>query len=146
MTQPNDKMPVAENGELMTALVAGLSIQADKLTKATRDAQANLKYRPAFIAAGILGLLLLVGQGVVTVQNYGNSAQTRRATSTILDCTTPGGQCYERSQTSTGRAVAQIVGEINAHTDIVFLATVECSRHPLTDQQFLACLRAKGVR
>jgi hypothetical protein len=44
-------------------------------------------------------------------------------------------------------AVAQIVAAVNAHTDLVYVATLECS-HRLhhSDAAFEKCLHAKGVR
>jgi hypothetical protein len=92
-------------------------------------------------------MVLLVGLTVIAWQNRANGKAVRRNTASIRDCTSPGGSCYERGQKSTGRAVAQIVAAINAHTDLVYVATLECShRLDHSDAAFEKCLHAKGVR
>lgn len=128
-----------EPAELSTALIAGLAIEADKLADAALHLREAFRFsrQLKFIIAGFL--ILLAGLIWVALVNLSNGAAIR-------SCTTPTGDCYTRSQQQTSRAVAEIVSAVNAHTDQLVIATLQCSRTPLTDAQFAACLRSKGVR
>lgn len=143
MSQPSDQPPETE---LSTALIAGLAVQAGKLTDAAENLRAAYRFSRQMRFIILVAFLMIVGLVVIALQNNANGKATRDATATIQDCTTPGGRCYDRGQNSTGQAVAQIVAEVNAHTDLVFIATLECSRRNLPDRAFEACLRSKGVR
>jgi hypothetical protein len=140
----SDQRP--EPMELSTALIAGLALQANQLATAAEHLREAFRFsrQLKFIIGGFV--VLVAGLIVVAGINLSNGHATRTATSTIKDCTTPGGTCYERGQAATQAAVEEIVAGVNAHTNLVLLATLECTRHPLSDAKFAACLRAKGVR
>lgn len=137
----------SEPTELMTALVAGLAIQASNLADAATDLKDATRFSRTMKVVAAVGIVLLIGLTVIALQNRSNGAAVRRNTASIRDCTSPGGACFERGRRSTGQAVAQIVAAVNAHTDLVFVATIECS-HRLhhSDAAFEACLHHKGVR
>lgn len=137
-----------------TELVAGLAVQANNLAEAARDLKESYRFSRTLKVVVAVGFLMLAGLTVVALQNRSNGATTRQSVAatqesiaTIRDCTTPGGDCYERSRRTTGEAVAQIVSAVNAHTDLVFVATIECShRLHRSDAAFEQCLHAKGVQ
>lgn len=145
--------PSTEPTELTTALVAGLAIQANQLTDAAKELRETYRFsRTLRILVGI-GFCLLVALTVIALQNRANGSAARdssdaaqRSIAAIKDCTTPGGICYERGQAGTGEAVAQIVAAVNAHTNLVFIATLQCSKPHQTNAELAACLRAKGIR
>jgi hypothetical protein len=136
-----------EPTELETALIAGLAITADKLTTAALDLKDATRFTRTMRVVVAVGMALLVGLTVIALQNRANGKAVRTNTASIRDCTSPGGGCYERGRQSTGQAVAQIVAAVNAHTDLVYVATLECA-HRLhhSDAAFERCLHAKGVR
>jgi len=139
MSRPDDPTPSHD------AIIAGLAVQARNLASAAEDLRQTYRFSRQLKVILAIGALVIVGIGVmlgllvsIANDNHDNGV-------VIRDCTTPTGRCYQRGQDATAKAIAVIVAEINAHTDLVFLATLECSRRPLSDAAFDACLRARGV-
>lgn len=125
--------------ELSTALIAGLALQASELTVAAEHLREAFRFSRQLKVIVVGFVVLIVGLIVVALLNLSNGRAIR-------SCTTPTGVCYQRNQAATQAAVEQIVAGVNAHTDLVLLATLQCTRHPLSDLEFAACLRAKGIR
>lgn len=139
--------PPTEPTELEAALVAGLAVQANNLAEAARDLKESYRFSRALKVIIGIGFFMLAGLTVIALQNWSNGAAVRTNTASIRDCTSPGGGCYERSRKTTSEAVAQIVAAVNEHTDLVFVATLECShRLHRSDAAFETCLHGKGVR
>jgi hypothetical protein len=71
------------------------------------------------VAVGVVLAMIVIGQAV-QLQKLGKIASdTRVGTERLVDCTTPGGKCYEQGRSTTTGAV----GSINKVT----VATVYCS-------------------
>lgn len=141
-----------EPTELTTALIAGLAIQANELTEATDRAAETFRFsrvlKVVMVGLLVLFVLQLVATALlvaVALQNRRNGADIKAATSTILDCTTPGGKCYQSGNARTAAAVGQIVSAVNTHTDAAMITTQCSNRHP-HDRAFARCLRVNGVR
>lgn len=142
MSEPQNPEPM----ELSTALIAGLALQANQLTAAAEHLRESFRFsRQLKVIIGGFALLV-VGLIAIASLTLSNSHTTKTATATIKDCTIPGGDCYQRATRTTQAAVEQIVAGVNAHTDLVVIATLECSRRPMSDRAFVACLRSKGIR
>lgn len=137
---------MSEPTELSTALIAGLAVQANNLAEAAQDLRESYRFSRTLKFVIIIGFLMMVGLTLIAIQNRENGQATRQSITTIKDCTTPGGMCYQRSQKATGEAVAQIVAGVNQHTDLVLIATLECSQRYRRDPDFVRCLRSKGIR
>lgn len=133
MTQPTD------------ALLAGLAVHTAELRDAAlalRETYRFSRWQKTTIA---LGVLLLAANAVMLVVLIGMASTNRANGQAIRSCTTPAGECYQQGQKNTAQAVAAIVGQVNAHTDRVFIASLQCSGHPMHTEAFTRCLQAKGV-
>lgn len=134
------------SGELSTALLAGLAIEADKLAEAGQHLAGAFRFsRQLRFVIGFGAALLLVtlaSMGVLLWVAFTNLHNG----DAIRSCTNPKGDCYERSQKATATAVQDIVSAVNAHSDLVLIATIECTRDQPPAVDLVACLRAKGVR
>jgi hypothetical protein len=73
--------------------------------------RARRRLLVATLVVGVIGALLLAGVMWVGLAN-------RQTVDTIVGCTTPGGECYDRGQARTGEIVQRIVD--------AQIATVEC--------------------
>jgi hypothetical protein len=74
----------------------------------------------AFVAAVMAVLVMVVVGQAVQLQKLGKIANdTRAGTDRLVDCTTPGGKCYEQGRSTTSGAV----GSINKVT----VAAIYCS-------------------
>lgn len=121
------------------ALVAGLAVKATELEQAAEDLRTAYRFSRQLKAILLIGLILSSALIFLTLQNRGIASAVR-------SCTTPQGSCYEQAQSSQGKAVAQIVAAVDAHTDLVFIATLECSqRTPFSQKKFESCMASKGV-
>lgn len=120
------------------ALLAGLAAHAVELEKTAKELRESYRFSRWLKSTIAIGVVLIAGLVVVALLNLSNGGAIR-------SCTTPGGACYQRGQHTTSTAVAQIVAEVNAHTDRVFIASLQCSGHPMHSPAFTRCLRAKGV-
>lgn len=88
------------------------------MTDAERDAQharIQAKGRVVKWLTWALGILLALGMGAVVLisqyqlQQLGSvAADTKRNSDRLVDCTTPGGKCYEQGRSATGGAVGTI--------------------------------------
>lgn len=127
------------------ALLAGLASRAGELSEEAHRLRDSYRFsRWLKVTIGI-GVLMLAANGVM-LGILISLAHTNQANgAAIRSCTTPTGDCYQRGQETTGKAVAEIVAQVNTHTDFVFIATLECSRKPLSDAAFERCLRDKGA-
>lgn len=84
------------------------------------------------------GLIGLLTAWLIVVSVYAIQA-TNRAASAVEDCTTPGGECYERQE----RQSARVVSGINLST--IFTAT--CSLDGVRgDEAMLRCVEARIQR
>lgn len=81
-----------------------------------------------FRVAGI-GVVVLVLAGLVY-----NNISTRDVLEEVRSCTTPGGECYQRGQESTVKAV----GDINRI--VVYAAACADRRGVNTEQEIQACV------
>lgn len=127
------------------ALLAGATVQARELRDAALALRETYRFSRWMKVTLILGALMLAANGVM-LGILISLANTNRANGdAIRSCTTPTGDCYQRGQETTGRAVAEIVAQVNAHTDLVFIATLECSQRNLSDAAFEQCLQDKGA-
>ena len=100
------------------------------------------RYRPLLGAiAGLLFGIVVVGVIVTTLQTRGLVGAIRETqknnTSTfdlLVDCTSPGGDCFEAGQKRTGEAV----GGINQSTADVIVAALSCQADGITGRRPLA--------
>lgn len=84
------------------------------------------------MVALLAGVLVLVS---IASTNRANGEATKVGTARIRSCTTPGGECYERSQAQTATAIALL----QRYT----LIAVECA-HEGSDKAIEACVLAKS--
>lgn len=88
------------------------------MTDAERDAQhARIQAKGRLVKwlTWALGILLALGMGSVVLisqyelQRLGSvAADTKRNSDRLVDCTTPGGKCYEQGRSTTSGAVGTI--------------------------------------
>jgi hypothetical protein len=134
-----------EPTELSTSLIAGLAIQANQLTEAAGHLRDSVRWSRTQKVLSVIGLLMLIGLVVIGWQNRENGTVSRAGVAAIKDCTTPGGTCYRESRQATSDAITQIVSAVNAHTDLVLIATLECSRPHQSNLALARCLHTKGI-
>lgn len=84
--------------------------ESQRLRKDVKSAE-QARRRENRIGLFIIGLLTLfvVLIGVVTWQSNQVVRSTQQTNDVIVDCTTPGGQCYEDGRRRTGAAVADLI-------------------------------------
>lgn len=88
--------------------------EPDDVLNDPKVVQANLKYRQfnsrivMWAAAAVV--LMMFGLGLI-----GWQGQQQRQD--LIDCTTPGGECYERGQERTAEVIQTLLDEI--HADLV---------------------------
>lgn len=121
---------IAEHGVTTQVLLAGLAASANDLAAVAKDLYraSVLSRAERAVLLAILVVNLLIG-GVVAygVWRLNGLADTNRAlgevnrtsSQTIVDCTRPGGVCYERAQQQTAAAVASL--------NLVTIAATECA-------------------
>lgn len=90
----------------------------------------------AFIATLIIYLVSTMA--ILIVLGYQSQEQRHR----LIDCTTPGGRCYQDAQERTGEAIAELVKSDGDTRDLI-VAAVACGQNPLNDtkEDILACVR-----
>ena len=87
--------------------------------------QRTLRLRTAFHLALTLAVLLMLGMLVaVAIQNRANG-------DAIRDCTTPGGECFERS----AKRQAQVIGQPPAPINDVVILAAACADRPGVDTE-----------
>lgn len=132
MTQTTDPGPPHDHhgSTSLEVLVAGLAGAVSQLGQVGREllAQSVLSRVQRVVVVVLLVLLTVttvastVGTGFL-LYNSGKAkadrAQQKTTSTTILDCTKPGGTCYERNQTQ----LAALIAQLNRTT----LITVECA-------------------
>lgn len=135
------------------ALLAGLAARAGELSQEAHNLRESYRFSRILKVTVGIGVLLLGLNAVllalllsVAHTNRHNTAASQQNTAAIRDCTTPDGRCYQRGQQATANAIAQIVAGVNAHTNLVLLATLDCSRPRMSNPQMAACLKSKGIR
>lgn len=128
------------------ALLAGLAAQAGALENAAEDLRTAYRFSRQLKVIFAIGAVMLIANGAMLAILIGLTNMNRENGAAIRSCTTPGGECYQRGQQATAKAVGQIVAEVNAHTNLVFLATLECSGRGLSGHQLAACMRSHGIR
>lgn len=132
---------------LRDALIAGLVGTASEISQGLQDvaeAQRDLVKAASLtrLQRWFLGVVLVLGTiGAVSASIDGvfilkGQSETHANTKAIKDCTTPGGQCYERGQQQTGQAVAILQKYI--------LIAADCARQPGDSQAFAACVQSEA--
>ena len=76
----------------------------------------------AGVLVGVLVGILIVGGVVLVVQIREATTSTNKTSKAVLDCTTPGGECFKRGR----RATAKAVGDINR----VIVLAASCADRP----------------
>ncbi len=132
--------------DITPALLAGIGKKLDENTKASLALQKTYQFTRWMKITIAMGVAMLVANATMLGLLI-HLADTNGSTGdAIRSCTTPAGQCYQQGQKSQGQAVAAIVGQINAHTDLVFVVALRCSQgHPLSSPAFAACLHGEGI-
>lgn len=93
----------------------------------------------AFLAAALSGALLTLSLAIRSTQLEGTPTGRRllEASDRIIDCTSPEGECYKRSQKRTGDAVSAL----NAATARIVAAALACQADgATTEDDLLACI------
>jgi hypothetical protein len=128
---------IRESQKLRTDVHNAEALRAEKIAQIRRENLINL------VVIGILALFMLMVLAIAWQSNR-IAHDTKRNADTLIDCTTPGGRCYEEGRARTGEAVAVLQG--------VQLYIVECSRAlpvpeyppgPAFDRKFESCVQAK---
>ncbi|MCW2545373.1 MAG: hypothetical protein JWM40_2925 [Frankiales bacterium] len=131
MTQPTDPTPPPGGHDVTTLeiLVAGLASRVGEVAQVGRDLlrQSVLTRVQRIVIAAVLFFLVISASASVValgiLLNNSSSAKAQRdeqtaLSQTIVDCTQPGGACYERNQTN----LAGVIAQLNRNTVIA----VEC--------------------
>lgn len=144
MTQPSDPpVRIEHDTTSLEVLVAGLAGAASDLAQVGRDLlrQSVLTRVQRLVIGAVLFFLVvsttasLVVVGILlhsSSQAKAQRDQQTTVTNTILDCTQPGGTCYERNARQTTALIAQL----NATT----LITVECADAYDGNEAISACV------
>lgn len=131
--------PADERGEVREALIAGLAASAGELSSVARELTAATRVgRAERIIIGALSLFLVVLSVVsyISIHKLQDIGKTNRSnTDLIVDCTTPGGVCYERGRKSTGSAIATI--------NDVTIAASYCAQFNTTQATIRKCIEAE---
>lgn len=137
-TAQGERRGRADDRVLQQTLIAGLAASANDLAGVARDLHraSILSRTERLVLLGILLVNLVIGAVVaVGVYKLQNLAETNRANGQlIVDCTTPGGTCYDQAQQQTGAAVATL--------SRVVVAAVECADQ-LDGPAVQACITAR---
>lgn len=88
-------------------------------TLATKVARAELAKRVLIVLIAIVVSVSLILVVILQTQN-------RRLLAEVEDCTNPDGQCAQRGQEQTGKAV----GSINENTNTISLYAAACADRP----------------
>lgn len=117
----------------LLALAASGAIQLDEdahqLTVQLRRATMARLIKSVLLAGTLVALLI----GVARLNNVADV--NRRNGELLVDCTTPGGGCYERGRAETGKAIDLL--------QRATVAAVECAKSQPTDALIEACVRSK---
>lgn len=128
------------------ALIAGLAVKATELEQAAEDLRVAYRFSRQLKVILVIGLVLM---SVLVYNSFTNRATLRgvkQSNALILSCTDPKGACAKAGAASQASAVGQIIAAVNAHTDLVFIATIECSQNtPFKQKTFEDCMKSKGV-
>lgn len=106
MTDPTPNTTVAA----LRQSLADLITESQALRTDVRDAE-RARRRASQINLAVLGLLALFVALLIAIGWQGNKVigQVHKTNETMADCTTPGGECYERSRQRTGDAIGDII-------------------------------------
>lgn len=128
---------IRESQKLRSDVHTAEQLRAQKIAQIRRENLINM------VIIGILALFMLVVLAIAWQSNQ-IAHDTRRNADTLIDCTTPGGQCYKEGTARTGQAVAVLQG--------IQQYIIECSRAlpvaeyppgPAFDAKFESCVQAK---
>jgi hypothetical protein len=118
------------------ALLAGAAAEATHLAEVSEQLLARIRMskieRLYFVLMTLLLLLIGCGLLLLGVSNRSNTRASRQGVELIIDCTTAGHACYDRSQKSTADAVAAIVQSQ--------LASSWCSSHSKNFDEAQKCV------
>jgi hypothetical protein len=136
LVPPSQVHPEHEEALLLRdAMIAGLAGAASdvaevgrmlyKATVLSKVQRVVIYATLAFVVVCMMGLIVIAG-----LNRAGNSR--------IVDCTTPGGECYERSQTETGKLIDHLIRQNEA--------AAYCSPRSVKPADYQACIAgyAKG--
>lgn len=115
-------------GPIGTALET-LATEATKLRAEVAAAERKRKFFQLLLVGFVVALLVVVSGEWLSI------AQGHRTGDRIESCTTPGGECYQRGQQQTGRAIGQL---ISAQESIA-----ECEKSTSTAVELRSCVAAK---
>lgn len=101
-------MPVEKT--LVTTLEELTQIARETTEVATLATQASRRLRIAVLIGVVILVVLMAGVLGVAVEN-------RRTADTIVDCTTPEGECFKQSQARTAGVVQRILDGQIANTE-----------------------------
>ncbi|MDP9145672.1 MAG: hypothetical protein M3N43_13450 [Actinomycetota bacterium] len=130
--------PVAELAPSLRQLLG----EAQALRADVQSAE-RARRRTAKVAAVVAGVLaVVVGLlAFVVLQNNRSLAQSRATQDTLVDCTTPAGQCYKAGQKRTAAVVADL---IKASTYVAQCARLRPDESgPAFDAYLEACVAQK---
>jgi hypothetical protein len=131
----NAPMTAASAPKTVNALLAEVS----KLDGSVKRANRRGRWKDTILILLVIGVcVLLAGMYSVVVDN-------RDTGNVMADCTTPGGECYERGNARTGEAIA----ELDRRGMFSSIAIVLCSRElgpgssAAWKAAFVKCVRAQ---
>lgn len=130
---------IRESQKLRTDVHNAEALRAEKIAQIRRENLINL------VIIGILALFMLMVLAIAWQSNK-IAHDTKRNADTLIDCTTPGGKCFQEGKARGNEAVAVLQG--------IQQYIVECSRAlpvsefppgPAFDNRFESCVQAKVI-
>lgn len=122
MNDPTYRTTAQVVSDAVSALEEAMTA-ADNNAKGLRTELMAARARDRWVLAG--GLLLLV---LVAVAVLGSIVSSRGVLVTLADCTTQGGQCYERQRSQSGVLVGQIIASVSDKAVQATIYVGECAR------------------
>jgi hypothetical protein len=141
--------PPTDPGAAFSAAIAALTGELQALrVDVQEDAKIRIRKQHRITAALlVLAVVILLVLGV-SILSWQIARQVRTTNARMVDCTTPGGDCYQDAQRRTGDAVAVVGRRIDGSTKAAIYA-VECARlrpnesGPDFDRFLEACVAGK---
>lgn len=113
-------------GQVVADAVASLEaamIATDRNAQGLREEFSAARKRDRWVVLGGLALLVLVSAAVLV-----SIMSSRGVLVTLADCTTQGGQCYERQRSQSGVLVGQIIASVSDKAVQATIYVGECAR------------------
>jgi hypothetical protein len=138
VVRPNDA------NALTSATVSLMTVTVENLKRTLEDVQ-NYRKRNfvIFSIVGVVIIALLSFVVVVAVQNRSVTAEVKRNADSIAQCTTPGTECFNKTQEQLNQRIAFGIQDTLKHNGISVDFLVTCldpNSHSLCAQQFDAKL------